>query len=68
MKCSKCSVYFCWLCMTVINTANPYTHFNSFSSPCFNKLFLGVVDDAPPLALDDDDDDGGFVWQLPLID
>jgi len=54
--------------MTVINTANPYTHFNSFSSPCFNKLFLGVVDDAPPLALDNDDDDDGFVWQLPLID
>ena len=43
MKCSKCGAYFCWLCMTVINAANPYTHFNSLTSPCFNKLFLGVV-------------------------
>ena len=55
MKCTKCNVYFCWLCMTVITADNPYTHFNSMSSPCFNKLFLGAD-------LDRDDDDDELLW------
>ena len=53
MKCSKCNVYFCWLCMTVISSANPYTHFNTATSECFNKLFLGAHVDI----VDDDFDD-----------
>ena len=41
--------------MTVITADNPYTHFNSMSSPCFNKLFLGAD-------LDRDDDDDELLW------
>ena len=62
MKCTKCNVYFCWLCMTVITTSNPYTHFNSLSSPCFNKLFHGARVDDPPL-----DDELQLMWPPPVI-
>ena len=45
MACTKCLAYFCWLCGTHITSANPYAHFNSPGSICFNKLFLGVDTD-----------------------
>jgi hypothetical protein len=55
MTCTKCHAYFCWLCLTVITTlSDPYTHFSSVGSPCFNRLFEGVIDE-------DNDDDMEFV-------
>lgn len=45
MTCYKCKCYFCWLCMQPLSLANPYSHFNTFNSRCYNKLFDGVVDD-----------------------
>ncbi|CAH1778616.1 unnamed protein product [Owenia fusiformis] len=42
MSCTKCRNYFCWLCMATLNHGNPYSHFNSLGSPCFNQLFQGV--------------------------
>lgn len=49
MTCRKCHCYFCWLCMAVLNHSNPYGHFNSQGSKCFNRLFEGIN-------LDDDDE------------
>ena len=42
MKCTKCRCYFCWICMATLTHSNPYLHFNSPSSVCFNKLFEGI--------------------------
>ncbi len=50
MTCTKCRGYFCWLCLSMISKINPYHHFSDPRSPCFNRLFHGVV-------IDDDDDD-----------
>lgn len=44
MTCYKCKCYFCWLCMHSLSLANPYSHYNTFNSKCYNKLFDGVVD------------------------
>ncbi|XP_062513556.1 E3 ubiquitin-protein ligase RNF14-like [Corticium candelabrum] len=49
MTCNKCHCYFCWLCMAVLSRNNPYGHFNSPGSKCYNLLFQGID-------LDDDDD------------
>lgn len=57
MTCSKCRCYFCWLCGKKINSSNPYAHFNELTSPCFNKLFLGELDEARDIF-----DDDGFMW------
>lgn len=51
MTCLKCRTYFCWLCMANLPHSNPYQHFNSPGSGCFNRLFEGVDDE------DDDEDD-----------
>ncbi|XP_028322213.1 E3 ubiquitin-protein ligase RNF14 [Gouania willdenowi] len=42
MTCTSCKQYFCWLCMAVLSKVNPYSHFNSPQSPCYNSLFHGV--------------------------
>lgn len=43
--------------MTVLSGDKPYTHFSDESSPCYNKLFLGVeVDQDAPYLLEDYDD------------
>ncbi|XP_039270841.2 E3 ubiquitin-protein ligase RNF14-like [Styela clava] len=49
MTCYKCKCYFCWLCMRSLSLANPYDHYNTMNSRCFNKLFQGVDmnDDLP---------------------
>ena len=53
MTCRKCHCYFCWLCMDVLSNSNPYGHFSSQGSPCFNLLFQGMN-------LDDDDEEVVF--------
>ena len=55
MTCLKCRTYFCWLCMANLPRSNPYQHFNSPGSGCFNRLFEGIDVDE-----DEDDDDWWF--------
>uniref|UniRef100_A0A2P2I4I4 RBR-type E3 ubiquitin transferase n=1 Tax=Hirondellea gigas TaxID=1518452 RepID=A0A2P2I4I4_9CRUS len=42
MLCQGCGVSFCWLCVARLDPSHPYSHFNSPTSRCFNKLFEGV--------------------------
>lgn len=42
MTCWRCNSYFCWLCLHLLNVANPYTHFNDPRSPCYKQLFQGI--------------------------
>ncbi|XP_042307173.1 E3 ubiquitin-protein ligase RNF14-like isoform X2 [Sceloporus undulatus] len=37
MLCAACNKPFCWFCMHIITTADPYMHFNDPASPCYNK-------------------------------
>ncbi|XP_002163123.1 E3 ubiquitin-protein ligase RNF14 isoform X1 [Hydra vulgaris] len=53
MKCYKCETNFCWLCGKGLPAANPYEHFNSLKTGCFNRLFEGIDVDN----LSDDSDD-----------
>ncbi|XP_045203208.2 E3 ubiquitin-protein ligase RNF14-like [Mercenaria mercenaria] len=56
MTCMKCRAYFCWICNSSLSRANPYSHYNTHGSPCYNKLFEGVaIDD-----WEDEDDDWGW--------
>ncbi|KAL4230632.1 E3 ubiquitin-protein ligase rnf14 [Mactra antiquata] len=61
MTCMKCRCYFCWICNSSLSRGNPYMHYNTSGSPCFNKLFEGVEVDEWE---DDDDDD----WYDNLLD
>ncbi|XP_003200050.3 E3 ubiquitin-protein ligase RNF14-like [Danio rerio] len=38
MTCSSCLEYFCWICFSVLNRNDPYSHFRDEKSPCFNQL------------------------------
>lgn len=42
MTCVKCQTYFCWLCLGILSKADPYSHFNSKTSNCFERLFEGI--------------------------
>ncbi|XP_077449133.1 E3 ubiquitin-protein ligase RNF14 [Stigmatopora argus] len=56
MTCTSCRHYFCWLCLGLLNKANPYSHFNNPHSPCYNQLFQGVdLDDDDALWSDEED-------------
>ncbi|KAG8226845.1 hypothetical protein J437_LFUL004086 [Ladona fulva] len=44
MVCWKCNTYFCWLCKSRLSRLDPYLHFRSINSPCYNLLFEGVDD------------------------
>ena len=59
MTCYKCRAFFCWLCMATLSKTNPYSHFNTPGSPCFNLLFRGLEGDGG----DDEDDD----WELEYM-
>uniref|UniRef100_A0A1B8XWQ7 RBR-type E3 ubiquitin transferase n=1 Tax=Xenopus tropicalis TaxID=8364 RepID=A0A1B8XWQ7_XENTR len=39
MFCTRCNNNFCWLCLAVLSKEDPYDHFNSSSSGCFNLLY-----------------------------
>lgn len=61
MSCSKCSTYFCWICLQVLPHATPYSHFHNRSSKCFDKLFfLTEIEQAA----NDDNNDGDVPWML----
>ena len=42
MTCSKCQTYLCWLCLGILSKVDPYAHFNSKTSICYEKLFEGI--------------------------
>ncbi|KAI9934041.1 hypothetical protein ASPWEDRAFT_105387 [Aspergillus wentii DTO 134E9] len=39
MKCFKCDTHFCYLCSSWLCEDNPYQHFNSLESQCYNRLW-----------------------------
>lgn len=43
MTCQHCQSHFCYLCGSRLNAAHPYQHFNTPGSPCFNRLFDGIL-------------------------
>lgn len=55
MTCTHCHAYFCWICSELLNRANPYSHFNTAGTGCFNKLFQGV--DLDDNDFEDEDDE-----------
>ncbi|XP_051960417.1 E3 ubiquitin-protein ligase RNF14-like [Xyrauchen texanus] len=56
MTCSSCQKYFCWICLGTLSRVNPYSHFNSPGSLCFNQLFVGVeMEEEEGLWGDEDD-------------
>ncbi len=54
MTCCRCHCYFCWLCLKSLPKADPYSHFNTALSGCFDKLFENITDDV----------DNDFDWLL----
>lgn len=56
MTCTSCKQYFCWLCLGVLSKVNPYSHFNSPQSPCYNQLFQGVDMDEEDAFWSDEED------------
>ena len=68
MTCSKCHCYFCWLCFKVLSKNDPYSHFNSANSECFEKLFEGVIQTREDIQNNDNqnaeehDDDSDFEY------
>ena len=39
MICYKCNSHFCYLCSAWLPTDNPYKHFNTIKSPCYQRLW-----------------------------
>lgn len=39
MICFQCSTHFCYLCSSWLEEDNPYRHFNTIDSSCFNRLW-----------------------------
>ena len=42
LTCGKCMNYFCWLCGKSLSKTDPYSHFNSRNSECFERLFEDI--------------------------
>ncbi|KAK4057512.1 hypothetical protein OIO90_001581 [Microbotryomycetes sp. JL221] len=39
MQCARCSTHFCFKCGKSLSPTNPYAHFSTPGSTCYNKLF-----------------------------
>ena len=39
MRCSQCGSHFCYLCSAWLSPDNPYAHFNTKGTPCYQKLW-----------------------------
>ncbi|KAK0473209.1 hypothetical protein IW261DRAFT_704530 [Armillaria novae-zelandiae] len=39
MTCAKCRMHFCYRCGEKLNGSNPYVHFSTPGTRCYNKLF-----------------------------
>ncbi|TIA91449.1 hypothetical protein E3P99_01091 [Wallemia hederae] len=77
MSC-RCGFHFCYLCGGKLSPQNPYPHFNTPGTHCFQRLFDGVIqtrddDDNDDLVIvngnrnGNDDDDEGFEIQLAIM-
>jgi E3 ubiquitin-protein ligase RNF14 len=42
MTCLICKTFFCFLCGSVLSSADPYSHYSERNLPCFQKLFEGT--------------------------
>uniref|UniRef100_A0A1I8A827 RBR-type E3 ubiquitin transferase n=1 Tax=Steinernema glaseri TaxID=37863 RepID=A0A1I8A827_9BILA len=44
MQCTKCNCNFCWLCLRILDSGNPYDHFagGDLTATCVNRLFDGT--------------------------
>lgn len=45
MVCSICNTFFCFLCGECLSRSDPYKHYSAASSPCFQKLFDGTIEE-----------------------
>lgn len=45
MFCNRCQSSFCWICLELLSTVDPYSHFRRVNSKCYNKLFAGIMID-----------------------
>ena len=68
MTCTKCSCYFCWLCLQLVSRNDPYSHFNSINSECYQKLFEGTWNDNNNNNEPDDNVNNNIVEVLPELD
>ena len=77
MSC-RCGFHFCYLCGGRLSPQNPYPHFNTPGTHCFQRLFDGVIqtregDDNDDIVIvngngnGNDDDDEGFEIQLAIM-
>ena len=58
MTCTKCQIYFCWICGTVLPKTSPYLHFNvPGEENCQGRLFEGVDQERDDVIEEDEDDD-----------
>ena len=55
MICYQCDTHFCYLCSTWLQESNPYVHFNTEWTPCYQRLWeleegdgIGVAREAIP--------------------
>jgi len=39
MQCRQCKTHFCYLCSSWLSADNPYQHFNTLGTPCYQKLW-----------------------------
>ena len=39
MKCFQCNTHFCYLCGSWLDGQNPYLHFNTLGTECYQRLF-----------------------------
>uniref|UniRef100_T1L539 RBR-type E3 ubiquitin transferase n=1 Tax=Tetranychus urticae TaxID=32264 RepID=T1L539_TETUR len=53
IHCFRCNSNFCWLCLSKLRSDFPYLHFRDTKSPCYAKLFIGVIQDE----IEDGDDE-----------
>ena len=44
MTCFNCRRNFCWRCNNLLNHQDPYKHYNTKGSHCFNLLFEGLIE------------------------
>ncbi|KAJ9051371.1 hypothetical protein DSO57_1005080 [Entomophthora muscae] len=52
MTCPVCDQHFCYICGSIINKFNPYSHFNDLGSRCHMMLFEGVAENDDDFILD----------------
>lgn len=45
MRCSACGTMFCNICGDLLSSTDPYLHFHSLESPCYGRLFDGIIKD-----------------------